>query len=138
MTTSWSPPGWLRPLLRRSEADPTLGAVQPKLLFAGSDPARINSVGVVIGGDAAGTDLGYGEADGPRFAQPSPIESFTGGAVLFRATFLDATRGFDESYFLYYEDVDLARRGATLGWTYRCVPDGGGVARGQCVDIAAR
>jgi GT2 family glycosyltransferase len=32
------------------------------------------------------------------------------------------TGGFDESYFLYYEDLDLARRGALLGWRYRCVP----------------
>ena len=55
-------------------------------------------------------------------AQTATIDSFTGGAVLFRSTFLQATSGFDESYFLYYEDLDLARRGAALGWTYRCVP----------------
>ena len=48
-------PGWLEPLLAALESDPTLGAVQPKLLLAGSDPARINSVGVVVGGDGAGT-----------------------------------------------------------------------------------
>jgi GT2 family glycosyltransferase len=114
--------GWLQPLLAAFDDDPTLGAVQPKLLVAGSDPARVNSVGVAIGGDAAGTDVGYDEVDGPRFAQPGPIESFTGGAVLFGAPFLEATHGFDDSYFLYYEDVDLARRGAALGWTYRCAP----------------
>ena len=115
-------PGWLGPLLVALEADPAIGAAQPKLLVAGTDPARINSVGVAIGGDAAGIDIGYGEADGQRFAQQTSIESFTGGAVLFRAPFLDSTRGFDESYFLYYEDVDLAHRGADLGWTYQCVP----------------
>jgi GT2 family glycosyltransferase len=113
---------WLGPLVAALDADPRIGAVQPKLLLAGTDPARVNSVGVVIGGDAAGTDIGYGEIDGPRFADESLIESFTGGAVLFTSPFLDATRGFDESYFLYYEDVDLARRGAELGWTYRCAP----------------
>ena len=39
---------------------------------------------------------------------------------MFRPEFLDETGGFDERYFLYYEDVDLALRGAELGWTYRC------------------
>jgi GT2 family glycosyltransferase len=54
---------------------------------------------------------------------PTTIDIFTGGAVAFRPEFLGATAGFDERYFLYYEDVDLARRGAALGWTYRCVPE---------------
>jgi N-acetylglucosaminyl-diphospho-decaprenol L-rhamnosyltransferase len=114
--------GWLGPLRDALSADAALGAAQPKLLMAGSHPARVNSVGVVIGRDGAGTDIGYGEADGPQFADERTIESFTGGAVLFRAAFLANTGGFDESYFLYYEDLDLARRGADLGWTYRCVP----------------
>jgi N-acetylglucosaminyl-diphospho-decaprenol L-rhamnosyltransferase len=114
--------GWLVPLLAALDGDTKLGAVQPKLLLAGSDPPRINSLGVTITGDAAGSDIGYGEIDGPQFADDRPIESFTGGAVLFRSQFLEETRGFDDSYFLYYEDVDLARRGAQLGWTYRCVP----------------
>jgi N-acetylglucosaminyl-diphospho-decaprenol L-rhamnosyltransferase len=114
--------GWLRPLIAELNNDPTLGAAQPKLLLAGSDPSRVNSVGVEIGGDGAGHDIGYGEIDGPQFVGDRSIGSFTAGAVLFRSQFLAATGGFDESYFLYYEDVDLARRGAHLGWTYRCVP----------------
>ena len=115
-------PGWLQPLRAALDDDPALGAVQPKLLLAGTEPARINSVGVAIGGDGAGTDIGYGYGDGPDFTGDRPIESFTGGAVLFRSQFLESTGGFDESYFLYYEDIALARRGAELGWTYRCIP----------------
>lgn len=114
--------GWLRLLQAALDGDVALGAAQPKLLLAGSDPARINSVGVVIGGDGAGSDIGYGELDGPQFAVERPIDAFTGGAVLFRSHFLEATGGFDKSYFLYYEDIDLALRGAEQGWTYRCVP----------------
>ena len=115
-------PGWLQPLVAALDSDGRLGAAQPKLLRAGSEPARVNSVGVVIGSDGAGSDIGFDELDGPAFVSDRAIDSFTGGAVLFAAAFLDETRGFDESYFLYYEDVDLARRGTERGWTYRCVP----------------
>ncbi|HEY7626840.1 MAG TPA: glycosyltransferase family 2 protein, partial [Ilumatobacteraceae bacterium] len=104
------------------DADPRLGAAQPKLLVAGTQPALVNSVGVDVGTDGAGRDVGFGEPDGPQFADERAIEAFTGGAVLFRSSFLEHTGGFDESYFLYYEDLDLARRGTALGWRYRCVP----------------
>ena len=113
--------GWLRLMVVALESDPKIGAVQPKLLLAGTDPPRINSVGVAVGRDGAGIDIAIGEPDSAQFAGETSIDAFTGGAVLFRAEFLDATGGFDESYFLYYEDLDLARRGAELGWTYRCL-----------------
>lgn len=115
-------PGWLGPLVAALEADARLGAVQPKLLLDGSDPVLVNSVGVELGPDGAGRDIGYQEPDGPAYATARPIEYFTGGAVLFRRRFLDELGGFDERYFLYYEDVDLARRGAARGWRFRCEP----------------
>ncbi len=114
-------PSWLAPLVDALDADDRLGAVQPKLLFADREPATINSLGVQVDDCGAGHDIAYGEPD--RTPDPFEIEAFTGGAVLFRRTFLDATGGFDERYFLYYEDVDLSARGRVLGWRYRCVPE---------------
>lgn len=114
---------WLAPLVDALDGDDRLGAVQPKLLIAGDDePARVNSVGVTFDAAGAGSDLGYGELDGPMWADPIDIAAFTGGAVLLRRSFLDELEGFDERYFLYYEDVDLSLRGAERGWRYRCVP----------------
>ncbi len=117
-------PGWLPPLL--AELDSTgagrVGAVQPKLLFAG-EPVRINSLGVHLGPDGAGTDIALGEPDETHpDTTPRDLEIFTGGAVLLSADFVRATGGFDERFFLYYEDVDLALRGAALGWRYRLAP----------------
>ncbi|MFM2077834.1 MAG: hypothetical protein RJA49_1724 [Actinomycetota bacterium] len=114
--------GWTEPLVAAMEADASLGAVQPKLLFADSKPARVNSVGVSLDRYGAGHDIGLGELDGPAFGDAGPIDMFTGGAVVFRRAFLESTRMFDEHWFLYYEDVDLALRGARLGWHYRCEP----------------
>lgn len=118
---------WLAPLLEELESDDRLGAVQPKLLLAdgghrSDQPSRINSVGVGFDAAGAGSDIGLGEVDGPSWSETSDIEAFTGGAALLRRSFLDDVGGFDERYFLYYEDVDLALRGAERGWRYRCVP----------------
>jgi N-acetylglucosaminyl-diphospho-decaprenol L-rhamnosyltransferase len=122
--------GWLAPL--RAELDPTgrIGAVQPKLLIARTPddaaapqkPAVVNSVGVTLDRYGAGNDIGYGEPDGDAFQRTRDVELFTGGAVLFATEFLAATDGFDERFFMYYEDVDLGLRGHELGWTYRCNP----------------
>ena len=111
--------GWLAPLVAELADD--VGAVQPKLLFAGSAPPTINSLGVVIDPHGAGVDIGRGDADG--YHPSTDITAFTGGAVLLSRDFVDATGGFDERFFLYYEDADLAARGRRLGWRYRCVPE---------------
>lgn len=116
-------PGWLDPLLEEMDRAPGVGAVQPKLLITGSDPPRVNSVGVRLGRDGAGRDIGFGELDGAQFSSPSDIPAFTGGAVLLRAAFLHDVGPFDERLFMYYEDVDLSLRGAARGWAFRCRPD---------------
>lgn len=40
----------------------------------------------------------------------------TGCAMLIRKECLDDIAGFDEDFFLYYEDVDFCRRAAERGW----------------------
>ena len=114
--------GWLAPLRAAMATSERVGAVQPKLLFAGTRPALVNSVGVRLDDSGAGVDIGVGEPDGPEWGEVSEIEMFTGGAVLLRDAFLEDLRGFDERYFLYYEDVDLALRGAARGWRFICEP----------------
>lgn len=113
--------GWLSPLADAFD-DETVGAAQPKLLYADRDVPTINSLGVAIGPDGAGVDLHVDEPDDGS-AVSRAIDAFTGGAVLLRRRFLESTGGFDERFFLYYEDVDLAARGRRLGWRYVCVSD---------------
>ena len=132
-------PDWVSPLAAQLAGDlgqERIGAAQPMLLS--SDLVQINSLGVRIGADGSGTDIGFGESPATqRFV--ADLELFTGGAVLFSSEFLQSTAGFDERYFLYYEDVDLARRGRELGWQYRIatasvVQHIGGVSTGTLPD----
>ena len=117
--------GWLGPLVDELERDPRVGAVQPKLLIAPSDPsgpAVVNSLGVEIDRFGAGVDVGHGLADDPADTAARDVRAVTAGAVLFRRSFLDDLDGFDHRYFLYYEDVDLCLRGSERGWRFRCAP----------------
>ena len=111
--------GWLEPLLAEF-SDDGVGAVQPLLVDA--DGTTINSAGVEIDRFGAGTDRRRGRSVDDECRQPTDLDVFTGGAVVLRADFVEAVGGFDERFFLYYEDVELARRGTTAGWRYRLVP----------------
>jgi N-acetylglucosaminyl-diphospho-decaprenol L-rhamnosyltransferase len=44
------------------------------------------------------------------------VEWATGGCLLVRRSCFEELGGLDESFFLYYEDVDFCRRAAARGW----------------------
>jgi len=46
-----------------------------------------------------------------------PVEWVTGCCLLVRRECWEQLGGFDEDYFLYYEDVDLCRRARSAGWS---------------------
>jgi len=112
-------PGWLE-LLVAEFADDGVGAVQP--LLVASDGRTVNSAGVDIDRFGAGSDRWRGRPLDEVVTGPCDVEVFTGGAVVVSAAFIGAVGGFDERFFLYYEDVELARRGTAAGWRYRLVP----------------
>lgn len=47
----------------------------------------------------------------------------SGACVLVRRTAFDQLGGFDEGYFMYFEDVDLGKRLGDAGWRNRYAPD---------------
>ncbi len=50
------------------------------------------------------------------------VEWVTGGCLLVRRECFEQLDGLDESFFLYYEDVDFCRRAAERGWQVRFDP----------------
>jgi GT2 family glycosyltransferase len=106
-------------LAREMETDPRIGMCGPKMLLP---DGRLNSTGICISRSGAAWNRDMGRRDP---GQEAPVEDFLGpcgGAALYRRAMLAQVGSFDESFFLYMEDVDLAVRGRLAGWKCRYVP----------------
>lgn len=74
---------------------------------------------------------------GFAYDQPRRVDLVIGAALGIRRAMLDEIGPFDERFFLYHEEVDLARRAASAGWESWFVPgseavhEGMGSAKGQ-------
>jgi N-acetylglucosaminyl-diphospho-decaprenol L-rhamnosyltransferase len=60
--------------------------------------------------------------DYPTDRGPQDVDWVAGMFMLFRAEAFRGAAGFDERYFMYYEDVDLCRRLRNAGRSVRYVP----------------
>jgi GT2 family glycosyltransferase len=65
----------------------------------------------------------------PAGAPSLAVDWVSGACVLARREALLAEHGFDERYFLYWEDADLCRRLRTRGYEVRYVPGATAVHR---------
>jgi GT2 family glycosyltransferase len=76
-------------------------------------------------------------------AESTPVDWVMGAAMLIRRDRFEAVGGFDERYFLYWEDADLCRRLRDIGFTIRYVPGArvrhpGGASAGTASRLAIR
>ncbi len=109
-------PDFLRELLIAIESSPYNGMAAPKMLFP---DGRINSTGLAISRSGAVWDRGIFEEDKGQYDTCTSILGPCGGAALYRRTMLESIGLFEEDYFLYYEDADIALRACNGGW--KCV-----------------
>ncbi len=100
--------------LEHSQSD--VVAIQPRMLQM-SEPTKIDDAGNTLSWYGEALKRGHGK---PRelYDQDGEIFSPSGGASLFRKSFLDEMKGFDESFFAYLEDIDLGLRGKLAGYRY--------------------
>lgn len=121
-------PGAVAAMVAALARDPTLGGVQPRLLQMergrGRDPvrARIYSVGQALTADGRAIETGSGEEQLPRHLEAREIFGVCGAACLLRRELFDELGGYDESYFAFYEDVDLNVRARAAGWRFGYEP----------------
>jgi GT2 family glycosyltransferase len=83
----------------------------------------INNVGSVLVNESWGGDRGFLERDCGQYDDPQDVFAWCGAGVLFRPDYLHDVGLFDERFFMYYEDTDMAWRGQARGWRYRYVPN---------------
>ncbi len=91
-------------------------AAAKMLLFDRRD--HIHSAGDGYGRDGIPFNRGVWQRDEGQFDDPGWIFGGCGGAVAYRRAMLDDIGMFDESFFMYCEDVDLNWRAQLAGW--RC------------------
>ncbi len=114
-------PNWLAALVRCLESDPEVGACASKMLFA-DRPDMINSAGIAIDRAGIAWDRLGGSVDDPQDTQVRDVFGACAGAALYRREMLDNVGLFDEDFFAYLEDVDLAWRSQAAGWRTLYVP----------------
>jgi len=83
---------------------------------------QLNNAGSLVYADGYGADRGYQEIDRGQYERAEEVLAFCGAAVCFRTEALRKVGDFDEDFFVYYEDTDLAWRLWARGWRVRYVP----------------
>ena len=114
-------PGWLDPLVSLLEARPEAGVACP-LIVLESDDSRIMAAGQNLNK----TGLGFNRwLDKPREIageEPFQVTGLHGAAFVIRRELLEQIGGWDESGFLYFEDVELSWLLRIAGREIWCVP----------------
>lgn len=100
------------------EDSPRVGLLVPKLLDTNGMPqTSVIKIPGLLGAIKEyffGIKNAYSEYS-PGISQPIEIEAAYGAAFLAKRSLFEKLGGFDERYFLYYEDIDLCRRIKRLG-----------------------
>lgn len=114
---------WLEELVAPMEADHRVGMCASKILFA-DRPHTIESMGINL--DKAGIAWhrfgGREESEVVDNEEPSEVFGPCAAAALYRRKMLDEIGYFDEEFFAYLEDVDLAWRARLMDWRCLLVP----------------
>ena len=99
-------------------------------LHASSESPRLAGAGNLVLKSGFGRDRGYGEEDHGQYDRREKIFWASGGACLIPRRLFDEIGPWDESFFAYFEDIDLGLRAHLKG--YRCLylPEAVGRHRG--------
>ena len=112
-------PGAIDGLTTAMAGEPRVGVLTAKVYLT-ETPERLWAVGGVYTGGRV-IELGAGEPDVGRY-DDARLDFVYGCAMVVRAETFRDVGGFDERYFLYYEDIDLCLRAQEAGWRVAMAP----------------
>lgn len=122
-------PGWDSSLIRFMDANPSVGAVQPKILSY-NEPTHFEYAGACGGlldrngyPYCRGRIFGTCEPDNSQYNTPKQIFWASGAALVVRRDIYMALGGFDPSFFAHMEEIDLCWRIQLAGFKVAVVPE---------------
>jgi GT2 family glycosyltransferase len=87
----------------------------------------IDSTGIIIKKNRRAFDRGAGEKDSRQYDYSTDVFGVSGAAAIYRRNMIEDIsidgQFFDETFFAYKEDVDVAWRARLLGWSGIFVPN---------------
>ncbi|GHF77982.1 GT2 family glycosyltransferase/glycosyltransferase involved in cell wall biosynthesis [Amycolatopsis bartoniae] len=118
-------PGWARAAVAALAADPTVAAVASKVLDWDGTGTDFVDAGLTWFGMGYKRHAGRPVAEVPSGEHETAKDVLfaTGSAMFVRAGVFAELGGFDERFFMFYEDVDLGWRLNLRGWRVRYVPE---------------
>jgi len=109
----------LEEIVQPMQQDSHVGVCGSKMILPNG---RINSTAICISRSGAAWDRGMDEPDLGQYDTPEEVFGACAGAALYRRSMLEEIGLFDEDFFLFMEDVDLAFRAQLSGWKCMYVP----------------
>ncbi|HEY8721620.1 glycosyltransferase [Pengzhenrongella sp.] len=113
-------PQWVAAAVEAFDADPAIGAVASKVLDW--EGQLIDYVDGSLTWFAMGYKREVERPDSAAYDTPKDVLFGTGAAMFVRAELYREVGGFDERFFMFYEDVDFGWRLNLLGHRVRYVP----------------
>lgn len=121
-------PGWLGALVEAADADPTVGAAQPKVRSM-RDKARLDPEGAAGGlmdvyayPFCLGRVFDQVEMDEGQYDEGQDIFWALGGAMFVRMSAIETTGLMDEAFYMHMEEIDLSWRLHLAGFRIVSVP----------------
>jgi GT2 family glycosyltransferase/glycosyltransferase involved in cell wall biosynthesis len=111
---------WVCEAIAAFEAEPSVGSVASKVLDW--DGKLIDYVDGSLTWFGMGYKREVEKPDSPAFDVPKDVLFGTGAAMFVRSALYREVGGFDERFFMFYEDVDFGWRLNLLGHRVRYVP----------------
>ncbi|OGL48710.1 MAG: hypothetical protein A2161_05460, partial [Candidatus Schekmanbacteria bacterium RBG_13_48_7] len=121
-------PDCMNRFLSSIKEDSQVGSVSGKVLRMNGSMNIIDSTGIILNRKKfSPADRGEGETDVGQYNNKEYIFGVSGAAAFYSRKMLENVRVnneiFDEDFFAYYEDLDLAWRAQIFGWKCLYIPD---------------
>jgi len=116
-------PGWLSAMVKAMEHKDRVGMVAAQIRFA-HRPDRLDSAGIEVDRLGIAWNRRFGQPVGGEPSEVQEVFGPCGAAALYRRAMLEEVGLFDERFFAYYEDVELAWRARRAGWRCLYTPQG--------------